>query len=260
MRKFGKCLMVLAISLCLSATGTINTFAEVSSVNEYAIDKQSGYAPYYDQALGLYGYVNSFNNNEIVIPAKYYIANAFFDGKAIVRLSDPVSYNVAENIYALIDGSGNELSRFNIELPEGYNKVILKPRFYYFVRDDAGYVFYYTINLPEVFIFASYKSDGSGIDKYFYDFHAIKLDDGTWSTIVLGDFVNGTANIYAPIQGETVEGDFVLLSKYRAVGSITSNGDFSTIINPDSKFENQYRNAASSTAPDSAYEKLEANN
>ena len=86
MRKAIQKLALIVIVLCLSVSFV--SFAEVTSINKYAVDKQSGYAPYRDGTLGLHGYVNTFNNNEIVIPARYYEANAFFNGYAIVRLTE----------------------------------------------------------------------------------------------------------------------------------------------------------------------------
>ena len=58
MRKAIQKLALIVMVLCLSVSFV--SFAEVSSIIERAVDKQSGYAPYYDNTLGLYGYVEYY--------------------------------------------------------------------------------------------------------------------------------------------------------------------------------------------------------
>ena len=260
MRKFVKCLMVFATSLCLSATGAINTFAEVSSINEYAVDKQSGLTPYYDQTLGLYGYVNSFNNNEIVIPAQYYDANAFFNGYAIVRVSERSYDEHAKNIFAFINGAGNEVFRDEYIF---YNKngdpTNVNPSFYIFINDPYGYAYYSILHSNAGLIYTALKYDGTRVQKVLEEFPPIRNSDGLPGHARLGDFVNGSANVYAPTDDNSVTGDFgQVLNKYRLVGSLTSDGVFSTETNPESLFNNAYSNQAGRTASDSAYEQLNA--
>ena len=134
MRKAIRKLALIVMVLCLSVS--FASFAEVTSINKYAVDKQSGYAPYRDGTLGLYGYVNTFNNNEIVIPARYYEANAFFNGYAIVRLTEHSVDEHPQNIFAFIDGAGNEVFRDEYVF---YNKrgylTNVNPTFYNHIKD-----------------------------------------------------------------------------------------------------------------------------
>lgn len=249
--------IALTTILCLSAS--IVSFAEIS-VRTNAIDKQSGLAPYYDDTISRYGYVNTFNNNEIVIPAQYYRANAFFNGYAIVRLTEMSSDEHAQNIYALIDGAGNELCREEFFAYDKYGyPTNLKPQFFYFVNDPYGYAYYSIYQTNIGLVYSATKYDGTGVVKTLNEFPPIKNDDGLYGFARLGDFVNGSANVYAPTEDNSVTGEFgQVLNKYRLVGSLTSNGEFTTETNPESKFENTYLYQASSAMPDSAYEKLNA--
>ena len=258
MRKAIQKLALIVMVLCLSVSFV--SFAEVSSIIERAVDKQSGYAPYYDNTLGLYGYVNTFNNNEIVIPAKYYDANAFFNGYAIVRVTERSSDEHAKNIFAFIDGAGNEVFRDEYIFYNKYgDPTNVNPSFYIFINDPYGYAYYSILQSDVGLIYTGLKYDGTKIQRILDEFPPIMNSDGLQGYAKLGDFVNGSANVYAPIEDNSVTGDFgEVLNKYRLVGSLTSDGVFSTETNPESVFHNGYINEASHTASDSAYEKLNA--
>lgn len=258
MRKAMQKLALIVMVLCLSVSFV--SFAEVSSIDKYAVDKQSGYAPYFDNTLGLYGYVNTFNNNEIVIPAKYYDANAFFNGYAIVRLTELSFDEHSQNIFAFIDGAGNEAFRDEYIYYNKYgDPVTVQPSFYIFINDPYGYAYYSILQSDVGLIYTGLKYDGTRIQRILDEFPPITNSDGLQGYARLGDFVNGSANVYAPIEDNSVTGDFgEVLNKYRLVGSLTSDGVYSTETNPESKFQNSYSNQAGSTASDSAYEKLNA--
>lgn len=250
--------MTMALGICLSVP--LISFAEVTSIDKYAVDKQSGLAPYRDDTLGLYGYVNTFNNNEVVIPAQYYDANAFFNGYAIVRVTERSSDEHAKNIFAFINGAGNEVFRDEYVF---YNKngdpTNVNPSFYIHINDPYGYAYYSILQSDIGLIYRGLKYDGTMVQRILDEFPPITNSDGLQGYARLGDFVNGSANVYAPIEDNSVTGDFgQVLNKYRVVGSLTSDGVFSTEINPESKFEKSYTNQAGSTASDSAYEKLNA--
>lgn len=258
MRKAIQKLALIVIVLCLSVSFV--SFAEVTSINKYAVDKQSGYAPYRDGTLGLHGYVNTFNNNEIVIPARYYEANAFFNGYAIVRLTEHSVDEHAKNIFAFIDGAGNEVFRDEYIYYNKYgDPVTVQPSFYIFINDPYGYAYYSILQSDIGLIYRGLKYDGTMVQRILDEVPPITNSDGLQGYAKLGDFVNGSANVYAPIEDNSVTGDFgEVLNKYRVVGSLTSDGVFSTEINPESKFEKENSNLAYYTASDSAYEKLNA--
>lgn len=259
MKGFVKGFMVLGMTMSLSMAGSLSSLAEVSWTCEYARDKESGLMPYYDQTTGLYGYVDSNNNNEIAIPAKYYSSNAFFNGYAVVRLTDEQDYGDIKNIYALIDESGTELFTDEFFGYNGGRNARVRPNFYNFIGDPNGYVIYSTVQSDIGLIYSASRPDGTGAYKIFSEFAPIKNEDGLYGFTVLGNFVNGSANVYIPLADDTTVGEFgEIINNHRLIGSITSNGEFSEEINPDSKYERGNYNQVGYTAPDSEYERLRA--
>lgn len=106
-------------------------------------------------------------------------------------------------------------------------------------------------------IYTALKYDGTRVQIVLEEFPPVKNSDGLQGYARLGNFVNGSANVYAPTDDNSVTGEFgQVLNKYRLVGSLTSDGIFSTETNPESEFNSGYLNEASHTASDSAYEKL----
>lgn len=69
-------------------------------------------------------------------------------------------------------------------------------------------------------IYTALKYDGTRVQKVLEEFPPVKNSDGLQGYARLGYFVNGSANVYAPTDDNSVTGEFgQVLNKYRLVGS-----------------------------------------
>ena len=234
MRKSKHYLRVLAISLCLSATGAINVFADnpvvtadktINNAYYFQTDKYSSEDDLMPFKLaknfmfGGYGYADG--NFNVVIPINEDWKNAyeFIEGIAVVEGSEQ---------YIAIDRSGTKL--FDMEEANNYTGLMSR-----FKGDSNGYIACTIRNngslefLPGNPVMTTYDRAGNRTE------YQLAYDK-------VGRFVNGYANVYRLDEKRYVNVSFTddfsspdVLYTYKVVGSINSTGEFFSKTNPEDK-------------------------
>ena len=191
-------------------------------IRENQRDSRSGLTPYFDRKLELSGYMDK--NNNIVIPAKWKYADAFFSGYAIASTDDST---------VIINEKGETITTFD------YGMWAYKiPRFVENNHGLFGYSFG-TSHSDQYYHYATISFDGQVSEKIYSEFiYSIDKGANLVTMYSLGTFRDGSANIYRYTEPYIITNIGGMTWRYtpEAVGSISVNGVFSTDINPKSEF------------------------
>lgn len=221
MKKLFRKLLPLGIAICLSATFSITSFAD------------------YDSKSGLEDkdypsrYVNS--DGQVILTSEGWEGTQpFFAGYAIVRTSKQAVQEGESWIfnYAIIDESGTTISTFNFQ--GSYHFINVK--FRRFVENSDGYIYWISSSNSDGLYYVVGKLDGT------QEFHIIPELCASFSEKVdtiytIGTFRNGSANVYKVRTEKNNMFDY--RESHKAVGSITTNGEFSTKINQKSQYKTE---------------------
>lgn len=233
MRKCGKKLLVLGMTICLSVLGSMSALAgepvvtALRTINNAYYFITDEYNPEenimpFKLAKGFmfggYGYADGNFNVVIPINEDWGIAERFVEGIALVRNSDKCM---------AIDRAGNKL--FDLEYANKFDGITGR-----FKGDPNGYVACTIKDNGSIFhpgnpVLVAYDRAGNRTD-YPLDYDKV------------GNFIDGYANVYKTDKKHEYYGSFSggdvsaeITYTYKLVGSINSTGEFFSKTNPEDK-------------------------
>lgn len=221
MKKLFRKLMSLGIALCLSATFSITSFADYDSKSGL---KDEDYPS---------RYVNS--DGQVILTSEGWEGTQpFFAGYAIVRTSKQAVQEGESWIfnYAIIDESGTTISTFNFQ----GSYLLINVKFKRFVENSDGYIYWISSSNSDGLYYVIGKLDGT------QELHIIPELCASFSEKVdtiytIGTFRDGSANVYKVRTEKNNMFDY--RESHKAVGSITTNGEFSTQLNQKSQYKTE---------------------
>lgn len=241
-------IMSTIMILSLSELPSLNSLTCVYGATNTDTDTKSGLKAYYDSNLEKWGY--SDTNGNIVLPAKWYRADQFFAGYAlVVEDKDTVTTTRDNNMlyanylcrYDIINEKAEVVGSFNYTTIEKYGEWRFGPassniEIARFVENSHGLLGYvWGPNADAGWLYGLFSINGQIEWKEYPDFKQT-TENNILTQYHLGTFYNGSANVYKYTRKKYLDIGEYLTYNLTPIGSITTNGEFSTAINPKSNY------------------------